>query len=711
MKALFFLVIALTVQTLVVAQTQSKYIVIDQFGYRPTSEKVAVLRDPITGFDASESFAPSFAYAVVEASNGNQVFTGNTVPYKSGAEDPSSGDRAWWFDFSSFETPGTYYILDINQNLKSYDFVIAENVYEEVLKQAVRTFYYQRAGYAKEAQYAGENWADGASHLGNLQDTQCRRYDAPNDASTQRDLSGGWFDAGDYNKYTPWTANYIVDLLKAYTENPNAWNDDYNLPYSGNDIPDVMDEVKWGLDYLLKLQEADGSMISIVDLSHASPPSSATGQSLYGGVNTTSALASTSAFAYGSKVFGELGMTLYASTLLQSATEAWNWAIANPNVIWENNSAAYNSLNIGAGQQETDDYGRFAYKMRAAINLFDVTNDSAYRTFIDANYQNMHLLLWDYAFPFEEENQELLLYYASLPEATPSVASNIRNTYLSTMNSANNFGALTNESDPYLAHLSDYVWGSNGTKSRKGLMFTDYVKYDINALNSANALKTAERYIHYIHGVNPLNFCYLSNMYAYGADNGVNEFYHTWFGNGTDWDNVQNDLYGPAPGFLTGGPNPDYNWDGCCPSGCSGQTCDAAQRNRIMDQPKQKAYDDFNTSWPMNSWEVTENSNGYQTAYIRLLSKFVGDEGTLSIDEVSNKFDAIHYYPNPFNDTLTLDIAGKFDYKIYDVTGRLLTSESCVNTCQIGQNIPLSGMYFIEIHSEHITKTIKVLRQ
>ncbi|MGK3960067.1 hypothetical protein WMF38_44335 [Sorangium sp. So ce118] len=39
--------------------------------------------------------------------------------------------------------------------------------------------------------------------------------------------------------------------------------------------------------------------------------------------------------------------------------------------------------------------------------------------------------------------------------------------------------------------------------------------------------------------------------------------------------------------------------------------------------PAQKSYKDFNTSWPLNSWAVTENSNGYQASYIRLLSKFV----------------------------------------------------------------------------------------
>ena len=405
------------------------------------------------------------------------MFLGNSVPYNSGAEDPSSGDRVWWFDFSAFTTPGTYYVLDINQNLKSYDFVIADNVYEDVLKHAVRTFYYQRAGYAKETTYAGNNWADGASHMGNLQDTQARRWDSPNDATTEKDLSGGWYDAGDYNKYTTWTANYIVDLLKAYQEQPNAWTDDYDLPYSGNGIPDIIDEIKWGMDHLLRLQETNGSMISIVDLDHASPPSSATGQSLYGAVNTSCTLASTVAFALGSKIFSELGNTAYATTLQLSALNAWNWAENNPNVIWENNSASYNSVGIGAGQQETDNDGRFAYKMRAAIHLYDLTLDNTYKTYIDNNYQNMHLIQWNYAYSFEQENQETLLYYTSIPTATPTVANTIKNTYANAMNTANNFGGFTNETDPYLAHLADYVWGSNGTKSRKGLMFTDCLLY------------------------------------------------------------------------------------------------------------------------------------------------------------------------------------------------------------------------------------------
>ena len=702
---LLFLIFPFNIQS----QAHSKYIVVDQFGYRPISEKIAVLRDPITGYDASESFVPGNSYALVNVANGAQVFTGNSVQFNSGIEDATSGDRVWWFDFSSYQTPGTYYILDIDKNVKSYEFKINDNVYDDVLKHAVRTFFYQRAGYAKEAQYAGENWADGASHLGPLQDSQCRKFDAATNASTEKDLSGGWYDAGDYNKYTPWTSNYIIDMISAYREYPSIWKDDYNLPYSGNGTPDLIDELKWGLDYLLKLQESDGSLISVVDLSHATPPSSANDISLYGGINTTSTLTACAAYAYGAKIFNELGNTAYANTLQQSAIAAWNWATANPRVIWENNSAAYNSVGIGSGQQETDDYGRFAYKMRAAIYLFDLTGDTTYRSYIDTNVNDIHLMLWAYAYPFEQEYQEVLMYYASLPNATSSVASNIKNTYNAAMNSIDNFNALNDEVDPYLAHLRDYVWGSNQTKSKKGLMFIDYIRYGINPANNDDAFRAAERYIHYIHGLNPLNLCYLSNMYDYGGDNCVNEFYHTWFWDGSDWDHAQYSRYGPAPGFLTGGANPTYNWEDCCPSGCGGAACDVVQRDRIANQPKQKAYDDFNTNWPMNSWEISENSNGYQLAYIKLLSKFVGLETVLSTNKYNTS--TFSYHPNPFNTEIQLSANGKpFNYEVYTVTGQKITTGTCKTNCAIGKNIDVKGVYFVKIATENESKTIKIIK-
>jgi len=81
-----------------------------------------------------------------------------------------------------------------------------------------------------------------------------------------------------------------------------------------------------------------------------------------------------------------------------------------------------------------------------------------------------------------------------------------------------------------------------------------------------------------------------------------------------------------ASGFLVGGPNDGYERDSCCSSKTCGGYGAAMCRKPILsppaNQPPAKAYADFNEGWPINSWSVTENSNGYQVAYIRLLSKF-----------------------------------------------------------------------------------------
>jgi hypothetical protein len=257
-----------------------------------------------------------------------------------------------------------------------------------------------------------------------------------------------------------------------------------------------------------------------------------------------------------------------------------------------------------------------------------MTGNTVYRDFFDSNYSQVHLVLWSFAYPFESRAQEVLLYYSSLPGATATVATKIRQVYGAAMNGTDNLAAFRNNADPYLAYMKDYTWGSNAVKCRQGAMFLALADYSVAPDLTADALRAASRYVHYIHGVNPLGLVYLSNMYGAGTENCVNEFYHTWFANGSAlWDRVGTSTYGPPPGYLTGGPNPSYNWDGCCPSGCgsSGNNalCNSEPISPPKGQPAQKSYKDFNTSWPLNSWSVTEPSCGYQVAYIRLLSKFV----------------------------------------------------------------------------------------
>jgi hypothetical protein len=607
-------------------------IVVDQFGYLPDSEKIAVIRDPQTGFDSGTDFTPGTSYALVDAASGTQVFTGTVTAWSGGAVHAQSGDKAYWFDFSSVTTPGTYYVLDVDKNERSPEFRIASDVYKAVLRHALRTFFYQRVGQAKEAPYAEAGWVDKASHVGSLQDHNARRYDAKTDATTERDVWGGWYDAGDFNKYTSWTANYVVEMLQAYEENPAAFGDDFGIPESGNGVPDILDEARWGLEYLTRIQNTDGSLLAVVGEASGSPPSAATGQTVYGTANTSGTNASVAAFAAGARVFKALtdsGFNTLATDLQARAVKGFTWTEANPAVIFRNNDSAAGTSGLAAGQQEVDDAGRVAYRIKAAVHLFRLTGDATYSAIVDSLYKQMQLIKSTFAYPFEVDHQDMLLYYADTTGATAAVRDEIRTKYKTSVTTGgDNLLAHDTKKDPYLAYMKDYVWGSNSTKSNQGNLYWAMVTHAIDATQDATMKRITERYIHYIHGLNPLGLVYLSNMSAAGAERSVSSFFHTWFAeNSATWSRVGVSTVGPAPGFLTGGPNPSYTLDGCCPSSCGSTAnnakCDATKVTPPLGQPAMKSYLDFNGNWPQNSWSVTENSCGYQIAYIRLLSKFV----------------------------------------------------------------------------------------
>jgi endoglucanase len=608
------------------ASNAGKFLMVDQFGYLTNARKVAVLRTPKVGYDASgQGFWPQ-QLSVVNSATGATVHSWWPTEWNSRATDPDSGDQVWYFDFSNVTAPGTYEIVD-SGGQRSARFEIGDNVYRDALIQAVRTFYYQRLGQAKSAANAGAKWADGASNLGAGQDPQARRFLDKNNAATARDVRGGWADAGDFNKYTSWEAGYTQELLDAYLQNPSVFTDDFNLPESYNGIPDILDEAKWGLDYLKRLQNSNGSVLSIVGVGGASPPSADTGPSYYGDVSTSATLAAAAAFAHGAKVLGSLNnssLSSYVADLQQRAINAYNWALANPSVLFQNNSSANGTSGLGVGQQETDDNGRINLRMGAAIKLFALTGNTAYRDYVDQNYTIVEMFRnWSLS-GFSAGDARGVLYYASLPNATASVANNIRTRYRDLMNRSDydNWGAIEAQRDAYRAKIGAYTWASNATKANAGVLFTEEGYYGLSTHTADQVANAAADYLHYLHGVNPLGKVYLTNMYSFGAENSTNQIWHTWFFDGTNWDDAKNSLYGPAPGFLVGGPaGNQWDWDGGCPGVSS--ACGTTRPTPPYGQPGAKSYLDFNTGWPLNSWSISENSNGYQVAYIRLLARFV----------------------------------------------------------------------------------------
>ncbi len=599
------------------AEPISKFIVVDQFGYLPDAEKIAVLRDPETGFDAADTYAPGAKYQVIDAVTKAVVSEFTPVAWNAGAVDEKSGDRAWRVDFSTITTPGVYYVLDADAKVRSDMFRVSDDVYRVALRHAFRTFFYQRAGAEKKAEFAGEGWADTASHLGAGQDKNARLFGQTADATTERDLSGGWYDAGDLNRYTPWTADYILVLLRTYEESPTVFGDDFGLPESGNGQSDLLDEVRFGLLHLARTQSESGGCISILGVASGSPPSAAVGPSVYGPETTNATLRAGIAFAWASRLFRASDAT-FADEQLARAKKAWEWAEANPAAKFENTGK------VAAGEQQSSDKEVGLYKLGLAVALHraDSAGAATYKTYFEANYATADLsVLKGYNAAWEVQHTEFFLDYTQLPDADATVKKVIVDAFAGTIAAADNLGTLTGDPDPYLSFVADYTWGSNAHKSRTGCLQYDVISFGIDAAKNADARRAAERYVHYIHGVNPLGLVYLSNMAPSGAHNSVTTFYHTWFADKSPrWDEVGVSTYGPPPGFLVGGPNPSYALDGVCPGNAA---CPAAAPAPPFGQPPQKSYAQFNDNWPVNSWAVTENSNGYQVYYLRLLSKFV----------------------------------------------------------------------------------------
>ncbi|MBN2008249.1 glycoside hydrolase family 9 protein [candidate division KSB1 bacterium] len=670
MKRIYFtgIIIAYFFSIRLYSQPVTERIIIDQFGYRPDARKIAVISNPKIGFNSYYSFDPGDEYQIVNSADNTVVFIGESVPWNNGQLHDQSGDLVWWFDFSELKDEGEYYIYDPENDTRSFTFEISPHVYNIVLKHALRMFYYQRCGIGKKEPYAQPKWAD--PQPCHMLDEKCI------DPLTgeERDVSGGWHDAGDYNKYVDYANGCVHDLLFAYRHNPDVFGDDNDIPESGNNIPDIIDELKWELDWLKKMWNPDGTVLQRVHISGAKSPPSA--DNVLRNINppipkTCGVIAGEFSHAYTVfKRFPELAD--YAKDLLQKAIVCWNWL--------EKNNANF-------------DYSEMSLQIGAAVFLFEATGESKYRNFFDANYSKLHPIEWSHWYAFESYTCSVLLHYASLLRATLHVSERIFESYQNSVHKRDELLAgYKNQIDAYMAYLEDgsYTWGSNSVKSANGTLIYHLQTYK-NV--SEDVIDAAEGYIHYIHGVNPLSMVYLSNMYEFGAEKCANEMYHHWFKDGTIYDNALTSLKGPAPGYVPGGANPRFKPD----DSYTGPTLKPP-----MNQPIQKSYRDWNTTWPENSWEVTEPALSYQGAYIRLLSKFASDGKSIPEDTVKHVSGNIKVFPNPCTGTMSINIPSIFpcDLAIYDVLGRQVFSKKVKeNNTEIELPQIANGIYFVRVKS------------
>ncbi len=227
----------------------SAVIRINLLGYRPNSPKVAVwgsLTDkPITRFDLVDEQT-------------NQAVQQLPAGRAFGVYGPFQ--QTYRLDFSGFRKPGRYYLRTAD-GARSPGFRIDEAVYKGAADFCLRYMRQQRSGYNPFLKDSCHTH-DGYTMYGPMPD------------STHIDAAGGWHDASDYLQYVTTSANATYHLLAALRDFPNAFTDTHqaNGLTGANGQPDVLDEARWGLDWLLKMHPTDRWLFNQLgdDRDHAS---------------------------------------------------------------------------------------------------------------------------------------------------------------------------------------------------------------------------------------------------------------------------------------------------------------------------------------------------------------------------------------------------------------------------------------------------------
>jgi hypothetical protein len=325
---------------------------------------------------------------------------------------------------------------------------------------------------------------------------------------------------------------------------------------------------------------------------------------------TSATLAGAAMFAAAAVVFQGLpSETAYGDNLLARAEAAWRRGRRTTS-DFSRFETSCDDVDIKSGDADMDEQEQLESAWIAAVYLYEATGKARYRAFVESNYDAIgpyDIAWWG---PYRYPQQIALLRYAGLPGVSAVVAAAIR------AQKAEQDGVMSivdqqAGTDLYRAFLPDaqFHWGHNQVRATTGNLNLDFITFAIDPARASLYREVAEAHLHWLHGTNPLGLVMLSNMGAYGAERSVNEIYHAWFSDGSDWDNTQTSPKGPPPGYVPGGPNKDYT----------------GNQPGIRDQPPQKAYRDWNSGWPENSWEISEPAIYQQAAYVLLLSRLIAD--------------------------------------------------------------------------------------
>lgn len=346
-------------------------------GYLPGASKFGYLGNYLG--DLGMMDVPPTTCEVRNASTHAVVFS---APAQFRADDPVlSGERVYEADFSAVTAPGSYYLYAPGVG-RTHAFKIGAGVFDAVAYATSRVYYFQRAGIDLPPTHAGA-WARNAGHA--VTDASATIHGSHTGSllwngevvGSTVDMRRGWYDAGDYGKYVLTAAGAVFELLTAYELFPEKFADGaLDLPESGNGVPDLLDEIRWELDWLRTMQAPDGGVYDrLVTTAWATTMPEGDVAVRYIAPKTTHTTAVyAAALAMASRSL-QPHWPAYAQDLLERAKKAWTFLTLHPAAT--PSGGFVNPPGIGGGAYVDPD-GDLDGRAWAAAELYKSTGDPAY---------------------------------------------------------------------------------------------------------------------------------------------------------------------------------------------------------------------------------------------------------------------------------------------------------------------------------------------
>ena len=521
-----------------------KDINVNQLGYRTDYEKIAVFRsdEDIKGKD----------FEVINAEDKSVVYKGKI---SEGVKNNTSKELNFYGDFSSIKEAGTY-IVKAEGLGESYSFKIGDDIYSDVNASLLKMLYMQRCGMKLDAKHAGD-FAHDSCH-----DELATIYGT----DEKIDVTGGWHDAGDYGRYVVPGAKTIADLLLAYEFNPSIFTDDTGIPESGNGVPDILDEARYELEWMLKMQDQKTGGVYHKVTCEKFPgnvmPQDETEKLVVSPISHTATADFSAVMAQSYTAFKDVDAE-FAKKCLDASKKAWEHIgnlttykpFKNPSIIL------------------TGEYGDGAITDEvawASVELYKITDEQKYHDKFIESYNHLYK-----GFGWADVGGYGAYTYLTLPKEKTNA--DTRELIMTSMKASAEFAMTEIQKDGYNVSMgSVYPWGSNMSVANDAMVLILMDKIEGND----DYIKNARSNVNYIFGTNPMSISYVT---GFGSNSPVKTHHRP-----------STVVKKTLPGMLVGGPDSALE--------------DPYSKSVFKDTPPAKCYVDYTEAYSVNEITIYWNS-------------------------------------------------------------------------------------------------------